>query len=160
MGVRVPMDVFLVPVGARYELYSSEPRDGPPPAAPEPAGPSRGWIAAVRHWLARKLSEAVAEQRLLWELRHQVTCNLVHPGNITGHEAVGQLRIALQRDRKRHRRWLFIDGLLLIASIPLTLIPGPNVAGLYFGARVVGHWFSLRGCRQGLGRIEWRPRSL
>jgi hypothetical protein len=35
-------------------------------------------------------------------------------------------------------------------------VPGPNVIGYYFVFRVVGHFLSWRGARQGLARIVWR----
>ena len=51
----------------------------------------------------------------------------------------------MRRDLGKHRRWLVIDALLLAVSVPLTLIPGPNVPALYFSFRVVGHFLSMRG---------------
>ena len=47
---------------------------------------------------------------------------------------------------------------LLIVSGVLALVPGPNVLAYYFAFRVVGHWLSMRGARQGLrpARME-RP---
>ena len=48
-----------------------------------------------------------------------------------------------------------IDSLLMVASGLLILIPGPNILGYYFAFRVVGHYFSVRGARNGLDRVTW-----
>ena len=47
--------------------------------------------------------------------------------------------------------------LLFLLFVPLTVIPGPNVPALYFSFRAVAHYFSMRGARQGLQRVEWTP---
>src|SRR5205823_10155753 len=48
-----------------------------------------------------------------------------------------------------------IDSLLLIGSIALIPLPGPNIVGYYFAFRVMGHWLSIRGALQGLRAITW-----
>jgi hypothetical protein len=35
-------------------------------------------------------------------------------------------------------------------------VPGPNIIAYYFAFRLVGHFFSLRGAKQGLEGIDWR----
>ena len=57
----------------------------------------------------------------------------------------------------KHRFWLTIDGLGFVASGVAFFVPGPNVIAYYFAFRLVGHYFSLRGARQGLSIIEWTP---
>jgi hypothetical protein len=64
----------------------------------------------------------------------------------------------LRRDYERHRRWLVIDTVGLIASGPIALIPGPNVLAYFFAFRVFGHWLSMRGATQGLRRVAWSGR--
>jgi hypothetical protein len=70
--------------------------------------------------------------------------------------AVATLRAQLTRDYDKHRFWLVIDTIGFIASGLLVLIPGPNVLAYYFAFRMVGHYLSLRGARQGLQRMTWR----
>src|SRR6185369_16789062 len=55
----------------------------------------------------------------------------------------------------RHRWWLAIDALLLGLSALLILLPGPNLIGYYFAFRVVGHYLSWRGARNGLDAVTW-----
>jgi Mitochondrial K+-H+ exchange-related len=178
------MDVFLVPVGVdRYELYCEEPdelvtTEGAPPrgvfrrfvhrfkemlaeaererrrgtAASEPAG---GFATRVKGRTLRWVAESIAEQRLLWQLRSRVEVRFVHPDDLGGDRAMKVLRSTLRRDFERHRFWLAIDSLGLVASAALMLLPGPNVVAYYFAFRMVGHYLSLRGARQGLSSVQW-----
>ena len=65
-------------------------------------------------------------------------------------------RTSLQRDGERHRNWLAIDSVLMVLSAALILVPGPNVVGYYFAFRVVGHYLSWKGARQGLDVVVWK----
>ena len=38
----------------------------------------------------------------------------------------------------------------------LFFVPGPNVVAYYFAFRLVGHYLSMRGARQGLSGVTWR----
>ena len=180
------MDVFLVPVAAdRYEFYCEEP-DEPDTAegAEPPKGFFRRIAHSVRSALAeaererrsgdataeapasffarlkartlRWAAEWIAEQRLLWQLRKQREALLLHPDDLTGAQAYELLKRSLQRDWERHRFWLVIDSLGLVGSGLLILLPGPNFIGYYFLVRTAGHYFSLRGARQGLSVVSWR----
>jgi hypothetical protein len=37
----------------------------------------------------------------------------------------------------------------------LMVLPGPNVAAYYLAFRLVGHYLSMRGARQGLDCVQW-----
>jgi K+-H+ exchange-related protein len=179
------MEVFLVPVASdRYELYCEVPDDDAAPeqedGAPRgfvqrlrarfreqlaeaerqrrhgaPAENQTGWTSKVKARSLRWIAEAIAEQRLLWHLRRQERACLVHPDDVQDGEAVRVLRANLGRDFDKHRFWLILDSLFFIASGALMLVPGPNVVAYYFGFRMVGHYLSLRGARQGLQCTEW-----
>jgi hypothetical protein len=74
---------------------------------------------------------------------------------MAGDAADGLMRQQLARDFEKHRFWLAIDSVLMVGSGLLILIPGPNVIGYYFAFRVVGHFFSVRGARNGLSKVAW-----
>ncbi len=87
--------------------------------------------------------ERIAEQRLLWNLRGQTAATAAHPQDMTFEQVMTLVRRKLQRDYDRHRLWLVIDTLGLIAS-------GAADAG----ARVRTSWrttsrsaWSVTGCR-------------
>jgi Mitochondrial K+-H+ exchange-related len=111
---------------------------------------SRLWSRTLS-WLA----ERVAEQRLLWHLRRHDLATLYYPSDMAEADADGAVRASLKRDYDRHRIWLGVDGLLLIASAVLALVPGPNLIAYYFAFRVVGHYLCMRGARQGLEVVRW-----
>lgn len=179
--------MFLVPVGIeRYELYCEEPEESAPAPAPSsgllkrlvyrfrellaeaererrrgsgseaaPAGLGSRVKARTLRWVA----ESIAEQRLLWQLRGRTQAILVYPDDLRESQAIEILRRQLTRDFERHRFWLAIDGLGLAGSAVLVLVPGPNIVAYYFAFRIVGHFLSVRGARQGLVKVVWQPES-
>jgi len=178
------MDVFLVPVGAdRYELYCEEPEELVTTEAEPPRGvvrrlthrfkqmlaeaererrhgpaigePASGVTARLKARTLRWVVESIAEQRLLWQLRGRVEARFVYPDDLAGDGAMKILRSSLRRDFERHRFWFAIDTVGLIASGALMLVPGPNVVAYYFAFRLVGHFLSLRGARQGASKVQW-----
>jgi hypothetical protein len=181
------MNVFLVPVGTdRYELYCEEPEepltvdDEPPQGVfrrlvhrframlaeaererrrgPDAEAPA-GFVSRVKARTLRWIAESIAEQRLLWQLRGKVEAELAYPDDLRETHAIEILRRQLSRDFERHRFWLAIDSLGLVASGVLILVPGPNVVAYYFAFRIVGHFLSVRGARQGLMRVAWHPEA-
>jgi hypothetical protein len=113
------------------------------------------WWERTRARVLAKVADAVAEQRLLWHLRHHTTARLHHPSDMTGERALAIMRASMVRDRDRHFRWLLIDAFLMILSGALIIVPGPNVLGYYFAFRVVGHFLSWKGAKQGLDAVTW-----
>jgi hypothetical protein len=177
------MDVFLIPVGVdRYELYCEVPVDELSASSPdheraffkglvrrfretlatlererhtELAGHPTGILARVTFRVRRLIAEAIAEQRLLWHMRRQSTATAVHPSDLDQDRVMTIVRAQMQRDHDRHWLWLIVDGVLLVLSALLTLVPGPNLVAYYFAFRVVGHFLSIRGARQGLRGVTW-----
>jgi hypothetical protein len=175
------MDVFVVPAGAdRYELYHEADSDAPLEAADAPGGfgglrrkfhemlaaaehhrhhapgPPAGWTGRVGRRVMRLVAEAVAEQRLLWRLRHHREASLVFPSDMTEAEAFAFLRPTLARDRDRHRFWMGVHALLAAITGPLFFfVPGPNLVAYYFVFRFVGHYLAWRGARHGLDGVRW-----
>ena len=116
----------------------------------------QGWAGRVKTQTMRWVAETIAEQRLLWHLRSETDGVLHYPDDVSEASAAGELRASLTRDFEKHRFWMIIDGLALGVSGLLALIPGPNLIAYYFAFRLVGHYFSLRGARRGLQRVDWR----
>jgi hypothetical protein len=129
------------------------------PAAAADADPPQGLVARFKARSLAWVADAIAEQRLLWHLRHQEDVRLHFPKDMVDADALRIARASLQRDADRHLRWLLVDSVLLILSAALILVPGPNVVGYYFAFRVVGHWLSWRGGRNGLDRVQWQTRA-
>jgi hypothetical protein len=178
------MDVFLVPVGPeRYEPYCEVPDEPDADVADVPNGFFRrlahrfkemiadaererrqgapvarpaSWLGRVRARTLRWVAESIAEQKLLWHLRKQESACLHYPDDVQESDATVILRFHLTRDFKKHRRWLAIDSILMVVfGVVLFAVPGPNIVGYYFAFRVVGHFLSFRGARQGLTGVAW-----
>ena len=177
------MDVYLVPIGQdRYELYCEVPDEPEPPPEQAPAGffkrlkqqfsamlaeaererrrshvdqPVRGTFGRIKARTLRYVAESIAEQRLLWHLRRQTSACLFFPDDLEEHRAVTLLRRQLGRDFEKHRFWLIVDSLGFIASGVFFFLPGPNLVAYYFAFRIVGHYLSMRGARQGLDAVQW-----
>lgn len=177
------MDVYLVPVDAAgYALYC----EVAAPADEDELGASASFVDRMkasfrravdegeaqragapqdspdrgrfRRFITRKIAETVAEQRLLWNLRHKAEARLFHPDRVDGAKALQVARAEFTHDYARHRRWLVINGLLAAITGPaLFFVPGPNVLSWYFTFRAVGHFFSMRGARRALDDIAWTP---
>ena len=120
---------------------------------------SYGFTTRLRARIMRYVAESIAEQRLLWQLRGRAEAALVYPDDLTEAHAREILRRQLNRDFERHRFWLAIDSIGLVASGALMLLPGPNVVAYYFVFRIVGHFLSVRGARQGLAAVTWRTQA-
>ena len=134
-----------------------ERRRGHLPAASDGASPSL-YQRAKRATL-RRIAETIAEQRLLWHLRRQQAAIAWYPADLSQDAALRVLRVSLGADYDRHRRWLVVDGILFVLSGALVLVPGPNVIAYYLAFRLVGHYLSMRGARQGLDGIRWDLRA-
>jgi hypothetical protein len=181
------MKVFIVPVSASlYELYVELPRDA---VVIDADGASTGWFArkmqqfkqtlaeaeeerlrrergeptvarGIGRKIMAKIAEAVAEQRLLWSMRHQTQVSLLHPDDLPAPDAQAFVKGEFSRDSAKHRRWMVIDGLVAAITGPLFFfVPGPNVIAWYFTFRAVGHFLSWRGALRGLTEISWTPEA-
>jgi hypothetical protein len=122
---------------------------------------SSGRLARLHDKVMGWVAERVAEQRLLWNLRSETAVTAVHPDDLSPDQAQTIIRRSLQQDLERHQYWVWVDGVLFLVTFvalgPLfLLIPGvANLPALYFGFRMVGHWYSRGGARHGLRRIHW-----
>jgi hypothetical protein len=173
--------IYLLPVGSgRFELYS-EPHDDEVTVSPRDGPFSRyaqrfhdSWRRAVqtarrndgggrferlRDWAVCRAAEMIAEQRTLWAIRNQVTARFVYPSDMTESRAAERRRSILADAKWHHGVWGIVDGLLFVASGLLALIPGPNLIAYYFGLRLVGHYLSWRGARQGLDWLHWEAQA-
>ncbi len=127
----------------------------PAPGETAPASPPPGLWPRLRSRALRWLAERVAEQRVLWRLQGQARVRAFHPVGLDRAGALAAIGLSLRADLRRHVIWLAIDSVLLLLSLLLIPLPGPNMLGYYFTFRVVGHVLSIRGARQGMARVAW-----
>jgi hypothetical protein len=182
------MEVYVIPVGhGRHALYSETVDADPEGEAGLPSGGwfrtlrdrfsamiraaeershmraedrqrPASWWGRFQERMIGLVAEKIVEQRLLWSLRRQTTVVAVHAPETPFDEAMRVIKTELQRDFERHRLWLFVYLVLLVASGLLALVPGPNLIAYYLAFRVVGHFLSLRGAVAGLRHVAWTSR--
>jgi hypothetical protein len=116
----------------------------------------KGWMARTQARIMCWVAESIAEQRLLWHLRNQTAVSLFYPDDLDATRAQTILRSLLRKDFEKHRFWLIINALLFVGSGVFFFVPGPNIVAYYFAFRLVGHYLSMQGARQGLSVAEWR----
>ena len=176
------MDVYLVPVGPeRFECYyeAEEQDDTEEPVEGE------GFFARMRAKFNQQLKEAeearhqkaieephsflgrmqkrsmrwiaerVAEQRLLWHLRRVDAATLHIPGDLPVEQADTIMRASMKRDADHHRNRMLLHSVALIISVPVAVVPGPNVLGYLFTFTVVGHYLAWRGAVNALHQVNW-----
>ena len=181
------MDVFLVPVTLdRYVPYCEVPETLEPDGHAVPrAGLFGGVIAKFQHVMAtieRRANEKTADtpttlagrtrerayhwlarwmaaQRLLWRLRKIEHATLVFPDDLDPARAQALLAMHLDRESRRNALLAACYGVLGLLSIPIALVPGPNLFGYVFAFLLVGHLFSYRGARLGRTQVTWITRS-
>lgn len=116
---------------------------------------SAGFFARSRRKVMGYIVERIAEQRLLWHLRKVDSVCVRIPSDINEPHADGVVITMLKQNVEHHRKWLWIDLLLLTLSLPLVVIPGPNIPGFYFTFQVVSHYLSWTGAKRGLALAPW-----
>jgi hypothetical protein len=176
------MDVYLVPVGAdRFECYYEaaeqdkidEPAEGQgffarmrarfnqqlkeaeearhQKSIEEP----QGFLGRMQKKTMRWIAERVAEQRLLWHLRRVDAATLHIPTDLPLDRADTIMRANMKWDADHHRNRLILHSLALIISVPVAVVPGPNVLGYLFTFTVVGHFLAWRGAVRAIHNIQW-----
>ena len=123
------------------------------PHGPVPHG-IRWRLARWRDQVVCKLAESLAEQRTLWSLRKEAAATVRYPSTIDDARARTVLDRSFAAARRHHGVWLTVDLLMFIISGVLFFVPGPNIVAYYLAFRVVGHFNSWRGARQG-AQIAW-----
>ena len=113
--------------------------------------------AAGQYRLSTKSPESSGRttkpEALLKALSNASEIAVVYPPELGEHEARKIFRKRLSAQIHKHRRWMLTDGALLPFSIPLTLIPGPNLVLFYLAWRTYSHYQSQKGGRHALNRL-------
>lgn len=143
---------FFGRMKARFQAQLREAEEARHQAAPEVP---RTLFGKLHQRSLRWIAERIAEQRLLWHLRSADAATLFIATDLQTVAAEEMMRVAMKRDADRHLKLLVLHSLLLILSVPVALVPGPNVLGYLFTFTVVGHFLSWRGARHGVAGVRW-----
>lgn len=87
-------------------------------------------------------------EKLCSDLRHVHHLNVYHAAGLDREGAERQFTGFLKERYSRHRRWLWIDGVLAALGSLLVPLPGPNIFFFYPAARTLGHNRAMKGAKQ------------
>lgn len=141
-GVTDGMDVYLLPrrdgsfflyAGVSAKTWSEPSRDTP--VAQKLLAYARGAYA----WATRSRREKELLMKSLGELQHEPV-RILHPSSMTEERARGIYRDLLEDAIQKHRKWMIVNTAALPATVPLSLVPGPNVILGYLAWRSVTHY--------------------
>ena len=94
------------------------------------------------------LHERTPQDELLFrDLRSATAVELHHPTTMTNTQALAAWVNYLRRRRRYHLLWLTVDALIALLTVPLMVIPGPNIIGYPFAYRAICHALALLGIR-------------
>lgn len=160
------VEVYLLPHrNGRFSLYSEAFLAAPEPESgsePETTG-SNLVTAAKRSWdivrrtqqtlshASRSREELLKKVKALSELER---LRLIHPASLTGDDAGRIYRDLVADEIERHRRWLWVDGLLVPLSLIFTIIPGPNLLLAYLAWRSLAHYRTKKGGDRALSELQ------
>lgn len=109
------------------------------------------WLRSPISWLKTKLP---ADERLLMALRKARAVCLVHPSGLPDGEVRRDWHEYLENRLRFRIFWLVLDIVILVPSIVISVLPGPNVVGLWISFRVIAHAVALVGISRAMrGRV-------
>jgi hypothetical protein len=111
--------------------------------------------SGLARWVVRKIAEAVAELRLLWQLARAPSGILVHADTLDSRRALESARVIFAKDYRKHRRSCGIDAVIAaVTGAVFFFVPGPNLIGWYFAFLSWGHFRAFRGASRALGGLS------
>ena len=150
------VDVHLLPRrNGRYFLYSGEiqPEATDPPAATD--APARRALSHARRaygWLSGRRRR---RELLLKSLGEIGRVRIHHPSTMSEAQARSVYDRQIQAAIEKHGKWMIANAAAVPVSVPLSLIPGPNLLLGYLAWRSVSHYRS----RKASGRQSCRSTS-
>lgn len=100
------------------------------------------WLRSPINWLKSKLP---ADERLLMALRRAMTVTLVHPSFMSPEKVRKDWEAYLENRLKFRVGALLLYLVVLVPSVLISVLPGPNVLGFWVTFRLVAHTLALIG---------------
>ncbi|WP_435018186.1 hypothetical protein TA3x_000132 [Tundrisphaera sp. TA3] len=163
------MDIYLRVLPDGHLVFFAEPSRHGDEQVPS-AAPGRGlraWLNRTYHRFkdaaersesgvglqARRLFEWLRhfvspDESMLRRLRRAEEIRIHHPPAMGPDEARSAWEAYLAGRRYPHLFWLMVDLVVSALTIPLAVIPGPNVLGYWFVYRAACHTLALLGIRR------------
>ena len=156
------MDVHLLPRrNGEYFLYSGEiqPATTDPPAVTD--APVRRALSHARRVYERVSGRRRRRELLLKSLGEIERVRIHHPSAISEAQARSVYDALIQAAIDKHGKWMVANAAAVPISVPLSLIPGPNVLLGYLAWRSVSHYQSRKaGLRATELPIDFVPEAV
>lgn len=148
------MRLFLLPVPGRGLSFYFE----PDPESRTVASPGDDLIARTKTRILQIYSQIekhfpIAE-RISRRLRRAASVEIIHPPTVAEDEAQRRFTELLRSEFGKQLIWTAVDTTLALLSIPLALLPGPNIIFYFFAARAFTHIMALQGISGYPKRLE------
>jgi len=112
------------------------------------------WLQSPIRWLKSRLP---ADERLLLSLRGAREAKLIHPTTLSAIEVDAAWAAYLDSQFRQRIGWLVFYLVVLVPSVMLTVVPGPNILGLWVTYRIIAHGIALFGIsRSRRGKIAFK----
>lgn len=109
----------------------------------------QGVLKRIRGWIDRRIGAHHPETRMLRRLHRSKKLEIHLPDDADDHEALhGHLADFWQARELKHKRLTLLTGLLLVPSVLLSVIPGPNIVGIGLTYLLYHHWRITQGVRR------------
>lgn len=142
------MDVYLLPARrGGYFLYTAV--DAPDAAVTETGGLIRRARDLFHRLTRRSQMERVAQ--CLDDAPH---LRLLHPSSIPSSAARQSCADSLRGVAAHHKKWILVDGVAFVLSLPLSVVPGPNLVLGFLGWRIGSHFKARRAALRAL-ELPW-----
>lgn len=156
------MRVFLLPTrDGSGRLHSPDlPEREPEPPGPDASAGAR-WLSRARgayRWLTSGRRRREALVRTLGDVER---IRIAFPSSWSEARARETYDTLLRDTVEKHRRWMWWNAAALPASLPLGLIPGPNLLLGYLALRSAAHYRAKKAGERAIGlEVAFRPEPL
>lgn len=152
----------VTPGNVRIEWSKIEHHEDHPADDLEEHGSHSGFFHKIKSWIDRQIGAHHDETRMLRRLHKSSHLEITFPEDQPDRELVQKRLNDYWADRQsRHFRRMVLAVVVMIPSLLLTVIPGPNVVGLGLTYIMWHHWRIVQGTRKAAsGTIHVELKSL
>lgn len=152
------MDIYLLPEAAeRFRLFAPEVEATQPHESyddsPQTVSRWKRFAAQVKRGYQAATRRSRRPERVLKSLRDVGQIVVHYPPRMDADQAGKIYQALVEKQIRKHRRWLIVNGALIPFGVLLTVIPGPNVFLAYLAWRTLAHYRSQKGGKNA-GKLE------
>ncbi len=144
------MDVYLLPApGGAFRFFSPQLEAVHKKAVPKdkskPAGRIKRAVGRIKRGYLAATRRSRQQEKVLKSLKDIRQITVHYPPRLSEKEAEQLYRELIEKQIRKHRRWLIVNGALIPFGVLLTIAPGPNVFLAFLAWRTLAHYQSHKG---------------